>query len=86
MKLLQKTKDVNQHVDNKGEQPMPTNKKNTNKGDIAMPTHRKKINKRNIATNCLVNETFEKINVIMQTIKLVTQHVQIEKTPTKEMS
>jgi hypothetical protein len=44
---------------------MLTNKKNTNKGDIAMPTHRKKINKRNIVTNCLVNETFEKKNVIM---------------------
>jgi translation initiation factor 1 (eIF-1/SUI1) len=39
---------------------MPKNKKNTNKGDIAMPTHRKKIDKGNIATNCLVNETFEK--------------------------
>ncbi len=60
MKLLQKAKDVYQHVDNKGEQPMPTNRKNTNKGVIAMPTHRKKINKRNITTNCLVNETFEK--------------------------
>ncbi len=48
MKLLQKTKDVNQHVDNKGEQPMPTNKKNTNKGDIAMPTQKKKSTKETL--------------------------------------